>query len=90
MKRILLIAAMLAAFAAFANAADVVVAKRGVFLRPLIVRPAVVQTIPLTFESRPAQAFTVVEQPREPFVMRGIFTDRVRIPRGKTLSLETQ
>ena len=44
----------------------------------------------MTFESRPAPAYTVVEEPREPFVIRGLFTDRVRVPRGKTLSVVSE
>jgi len=44
----------------------------------------------MTFESRPAPQYRVVEEPREPFVIRGLFTDRVRVPRGKTLSVVSE
>ena len=42
----------------------------------------------IVFETRPAEPVKVVEQPRSPFVVRGLFTDRVRVPRGKTITIE--
>ena len=47
--------------------------------------------IPLmTLEQRPAPAYTVVETPRAPWVYRGLFRDRVVVPRRTNLSIETQ
>jgi len=60
--------------------------------RVFVARPAVVRSaaVPLTLEKREAPAYSVVETPKSPVVVRGIFTDRVRVPRGKNLSIEVQ
>jgi len=57
---------------------------------PRVVVPTVTTRPKIVFESRPAPAYTVVETPKDPVVIRGLFTDRVRVPRGKNLTVVPQ
>jgi hypothetical protein len=64
----------------FASAAEVVVP----VVKPVPVRyyrPMV------TVVQQPVPGYQVIETPKAPFVVRGIFTDRVRVPRGKNLTI---
>jgi hypothetical protein len=58
------------------------------YARPLLAAPVVVAA-PVAVESKQPEV-KIIEQPRTPFVIRGMFTDRVRFPRGKSLSVVTE
>ena len=55
---------------------------------PLTVRRVAVPA--MTVVQQPAPAYSIVETPREPFVVNGLFRDRVVVPRRMNLSVEKQ
>ena len=64
---------------------------RSRYVRPLYVRPLYVATPKAVVSvERRTPTYTITEEPRDPFVIRGIFTDRVRMPRGKQITVEKQ
>ena len=54
---------------------------------PVVAAPA---RAVVAVEKAEAPTCRVVESPKDPFVVRGIFTDRVRLPRGRNLTVECQ
>ena len=63
----------------------------------VVCKPRLVRYAPLRMVPRTAMiveyrnpAYTIVAEPREPVVIRGLFTDRVRVPRGQVLTVEKQ
>lgn len=57
------------------------VAQQRVFFAPRTAAPTMV------FTQAQAPTYAVTAAPREPVVVRGVFTDRVRVPRGRTLTV---
>ena len=91
MRRIFLTAVVLMALttAAFADV-TVSVATSPVRVRAYRVLTPRIVSAPLVVRQAEAPTYAIVRQPREPVAVRGVFADRVRIPRRTALTVEAQ